>query len=95
MIAACKNIFENDINTVDFQENSPLHFACLTGNLRVIRVLLSFQGSHNGGTNSRLAPGAGAPVNGIDLCKFNKEKLMPIHCAIARKHYLVVHELLS
>ena len=36
-------MFENEINTKNDQGNTPLHFACLTGNLEIIKILLSFQ----------------------------------------------------
>ena len=37
-----KYMFENEINTKNDQGNTPLHFACLTGNLEIIKILLSF-----------------------------------------------------
>lgn len=39
-IRNCSRIFENEINTKDFQGNSPLHLACLLGNPETLQVLL-------------------------------------------------------
>ena len=41
-IQKCRNIFENEINTKDFQGNTPLHFACLVGDIDMVNVLLTF-----------------------------------------------------
>ena len=49
-IKRCKAIFENDVNTRDFMGNTPLHFACLIGNLEVVNALLTYDmiGSQTG-----------------------------------------------
>lgn len=88
-----KYMFENEINTKNDQGNTSLHFACLTGNLEIVKILLSFQSGFS------TMPG----VNGssqtcanqsIEICVINNDGLLPIHLAIARSRYFVVHHLL-
>ena len=86
-------MFENEINTKNDQGNTPLHFACLTGNLEIVKILLSFQNGFSTvpGVSGSSQPGAG---QGIEMCAVNKEGLLPIHLAIARSRYFIVHHLL-
>ena len=96
-ITRCKQIFENDVNTRDFMGNTPLHFACLIGNLDVVKALLTYDmiGSGTGsGSAAQAQANNGNASNTIELCPKNNEGLMPIHLAIARGHYFVVHQLL-
>jgi len=41
-ILQCRDIFENDVNTRDFMGNTPMHFACLIGDLSVVKALITF-----------------------------------------------------
>ena len=86
-------MFENEINTKNDQGNTPLHFACLTGNLEIVKILLSFDKSFStvSGVSGSSQSGVG---QGIEMCTVNKEGLLPIHLAIARSRYFVVHHLL-
>ena len=96
-ILKCKHIFENDVNTRDFMGNTPLHFACLTGKLDVVKALLKYDviGGSSAGTAAQTSgQNGGASNNSIELCPQNNEGLMPIHLAIARGHYFIVHLLL-
>lgn len=96
-IVNCRHIFENDVNTRDFMGNTPLHFACLIGDLDVVKALLTFGVISSGsatGTVQAAAANNGASQNSIELCPKNHEGLMPIHLAIARGHYFIVHHLL-
>ena len=92
-INSIKNMFENEINTKNDQGNTPFHFACLTGNLEIVKILLSFQ---NGFLNVPGVSGSSQPGTGIGIetCPVNKEGLLPIHLAIARSRYFIVHHLL-
>ena len=92
-IDCIKGMFENEINTKNDQGNTPLHFACLTGNLEIVKILLAFQNGFSTvpGVSGSSQPGAG---QGIEMCAVNKDGLLPIHLAIARSRYFVVHHLL-
>ena len=93
-ILNCRSIFENDVNTRDFMGNTPLHFACLIGDLEVVKALLTFGIVGSGATAGTAAQANGAGNNSIEMCPKNNEDLMPIHLAIARGHFFVVHHLL-
>ena len=75
-------LYENELNAKNERGNTPFHYACLKGNLEIVMILLK-----------RAGKGSKAPP--IDIVAENKAGLLPLHLAIARSHFFVVHFLLS
>lgn len=85
-----KSMFENEINNKNEQGNTPFHLACLLGNLDLVQALLV------GKYQSKLSSKSVLRVKtSLEMCAINKAGLMPIHLAIARSHFFIVHYLLS
>ena len=78
-------LYENEVNAKNERGNTPFHYACLKGNLDIVIILMRRAGKTTG--QSKAPP--------IDLIAENKAGLLPLHLAIARSHYFVVHFLLS
>jgi len=90
-ILKCREIFKNDINTKDFNGNTPLHHACLIGDLQIVKALLTFDNTDQSlGSAAQAAIKENSNNNSIELCPKNEKQLMPIHLAIARGHFFVV-----
>jgi ankyrin repeat protein len=84
-----KALFENEINNKNEQGNTPFHFACMLGNLDLVQALLV------GRYQSKLSKSILRVKSNVEMCPVNKAGLMPIHLAIARSHFFIVHYLLS
>ena len=70
-----------------------MHFACLIGDLDVVKALLTFD--HIQGSAAQVTANQSTGGGAIELCPKNSEGLLPIHLAIARGHFFVVQHLLS
>jgi len=89
-ITRVKALFENEINNKNEQGNTPFHFACMLGNLDLVQALLvdKYQSKLTNKSVLRVK-------SNVEMCAVNKVGLMPIHLAIARSHFFIVHYLLS
>ena len=79
------HLYENEINAKNERGNTPFHYACLKGNLEMVSIFMRRPGKAVGQVKAQP----------IDLVAENKAGLLPLHLAIARSHYFVVHFLLS
>ena len=65
-----------------------MHFACLIGDLEVVKALLTFDKIP--GSAVQVAANQSSDGGSIKLCPKNSDGLLPIHLAIARGHFFVV-----
>jgi hypothetical protein len=79
------HLYENEVNAKNERGNTPFHYACLKGNLDIVMLFMQKPMKSVGQVRA----------SQIDLIAENKAELMPLHLAIARSHYFVVHFLLS
>jgi ankyrin repeat protein len=80
-------LYENEVNAKNEPGNTPFHYACLKGNLEIVQLFFNMQ--------KIIKTASQGKSTQVDLLAENKAGFLPVHLAIARSHFFVVHFLLS